>query len=48
MTSLKNVQTGPTLAYTVLAILWIYTFYVSVLTPPSVSYTHLDVYKRQE
>lgn len=42
MTSLKNVQTGPTLAYTVLAILWIYTFYVSVLTPPFFGYFTVD------
>lgn len=42
MTSLKNVQTGPTLAYIVLAILWLYTFYVSVLTPPFFGYFTVD------
>lgn len=42
MTPLKNIQTGPTLAYTVLAVLWIYTFYVSVLTPPFFGYFTVD------
>lgn len=42
MTPLKNIQTGPTLAYTVLAMLCAYTFYVSVLAPPFFGYFTVD------
>jgi hypothetical protein len=42
MTSLKNTSIGLIVAYSVLAVLWIYTFYVSVLAPPFFSYFTVD------
>ena len=42
MTSLKNAQLVPLIAYSVLAIVWAYTFYVSVLTPPFFGYFTVD------
>ncbi len=38
----KNARTGPVVAYSVLAILWAYTFYVSVLAPPFFGYFTVD------
>ncbi len=42
MALLKNARTGSVAAYAVLAILWAYTFYVSVLGPPFFGYFTVD------
>lgn len=42
MTPFKNARTGPLVAYSVLGILWAYTFYVSVAAPPFFGYFTVD------
>lgn len=42
MTFLKSARAAPTLAYSTLALIWLYTFYVSVLTPPFFGYFTVD------
>lgn len=42
MTRLNNARIGSVTAYSILAILWAYTFYVSVLAPPFFGYFTVD------